>query len=182
MVWIPDDQWLYERTANNAARFTLGTPGHNPLVCMGLNPSTATPNDLDPTVKRVRKLPSLAGYDSFIMLNAYPQRATDPGELHPSADPDLQLENARVIADTIAGRELTVWAAWGGKIELRQYLLPALAHIIGLPELRKCTWKRRGELTEAGHPRHPLCVAYAEPFCAFDAIDYRSRILRGATP
>jgi hypothetical protein len=64
--------WLYERTPDNSARFVLGIDGANPLVCFGLNPSTAEPNNRDPTVTRVHKFARMNGFHGFIMLNGYP--------------------------------------------------------------------------------------------------------------
>lgn len=55
--------------------------GENPLVCFGINPSTAVPNALDPTLKRVRRFAAENGYDSWTMLNVYPQIATNPKTL-----------------------------------------------------------------------------------------------------
>jgi hypothetical protein len=70
---VADDQWIYERSADGSARFVLGTVGVNPLVCFGINPSTAVPNAPDGTVARVSKF----AVDSWTMLNVYPQIATD---------------------------------------------------------------------------------------------------------
>ena len=65
-------EWLYERTVDNSARFILGTVGSNPLICFGINPSTAEPSNLDPTVNYVSRLAVSNNYDSFVMLNVYP--------------------------------------------------------------------------------------------------------------
>lgn len=70
--------WLYERTPDNSSRFVLGIDGANPLVCLGLNPSTAEPGHLDPTVSRVQEAARRNGFDGFIMLNVYPKRDTLP--------------------------------------------------------------------------------------------------------
>ncbi|MFR6424354.1 MAG: DUF1643 domain-containing protein, partial [Oscillospiraceae bacterium] len=48
----------------------------NPLICIGINPSTAQPGDLDNTLKSVERIALGNGYDSFTMFNVYPQRAT----------------------------------------------------------------------------------------------------------
>lgn len=71
-------EWLYEHSHNNRARYVLGTKGDNPLVCFGVNPGTAAPGALDPTLKSVERFANEHGYDSFIMLNLYPQRSTNP--------------------------------------------------------------------------------------------------------
>ena len=72
-----DDQW----------RYTLGTIGKRPLITIGLNPSTATQEKLDNTVTKVEKVAQQCGFDSFIMLNLYPVRATDPQDLPSKPDP-----------------------------------------------------------------------------------------------
>jgi len=87
--------WLYETTSDHSARFVLGTPGENPLICFGINPSIATPHNVDPTVGRVMRVTTLYGFDSFIMMNVYPQRATDPRDLHQHAGQALKDENER---------------------------------------------------------------------------------------
>lgn len=65
---ITETRWLYERTTDNAVRFVLGTIGANPLICFGINPSTAEPGNLDPTVNYVSSIATSNGYDSFVML------------------------------------------------------------------------------------------------------------------
>lgn len=166
-------RWLYERTADNSARFVLGTVGANPLICMGLNPSTAAPDKLDDTVTRVQKVASSNGYDSFIMLNVYPKRDTIPDHLPADFDSTLNAENQRWIALTIAGRPLPIYAAWGGIIAKRPYLAALLRDILDLPELGEAQWLTRGRLTGGEHPRHPLYVAYQDPFQPFDIGAYQ---------
>ena len=72
------DKWLYVPNAYTEYRYILGTRGKNPLICIGINPSTAKPDDLDNTLKSVERTAAFNGYDSFIMFNVYAQRATDP--------------------------------------------------------------------------------------------------------
>ena len=74
-------QWLYSNNANNTCRYVLGTSGSRPLICIGVNPSTAEPDNLDNTLKSVARIASQNGYDSWIMLNLYPQRATNPNDM-----------------------------------------------------------------------------------------------------
>jgi len=164
--------WLYERTPDNSARFVLGIDGTNPLVCFGLNPSTAEPNNLDPTVTRVDKFARMNGFDGFIMLNVYPKRDTLPDNLPDAFDVALKGENERHIAKIFGARPLTVYAAWGGIIAKRRYLQALLRDILLLPEVATAQWMRRGALTDGKHPRHPLYVAHAEPLVPFDANAY----------
>ena len=149
-------KWIYEKNKDNTARYVLGTVGENPLVCFGINPSTAEPNNLDPTVRRVQLIASATGHDSFIMFNIYPQRATDPKNLHLAVDMELVNENETFLSKVVDGRHLKIWAAWGNLIESRSYLPTLKQRIINLPDLRNAEWVKRGPLTSKGHPRHPL--------------------------
>ena len=148
--------WLYEKNENNTVRYVLGTVGKNPLVCFGINPSTAEPGNLDPTVRRVQLISEAEGYDSFIMFNIYPQRATDPKMLHKVADMQIVNENEMFLSKIVDGRKLDIWAAWGNLIESRAYLPTLRERIMNLHALKYCKWLKRGPLTYKGHPRHPL--------------------------
>lgn len=166
-------QWLYEHNEKNTARYILGTVGENPLICFGINPSTAEPNRLDPTVNLVCRMAAAHAYDSFIMLNVYPQRATNPNDLHKNPQAKLEEENLRQIAKLIDGQAYTLWAAWGGLIAKRPYLLPLAQKIIALPQLQNCKWVCRGQNTKGGHPHHPLYVRRDAPFVPFDVSIYQ---------
>lgn len=155
---VTHDQWIYERSADGSARFVLGTVGLKPLVCFGINPSTAAPNALDRTVARVSRFAADNGYDSWTMLNVYPQIATDPKKLDQEYRQELKAENERQIAGVIAGRPLTILAAWGGLISSRPYLSALLGDILRLTSLAGCDWVSLGDPTKDGHPRHPLYV------------------------
>ena len=66
-------RWLYVPNTYGEYRYILGTRGERPLICVGVNPSTAAPGDLDPTLKSVERVALHNGYDSFIMFNVYAQ-------------------------------------------------------------------------------------------------------------
>ena len=42
-----------------------GDPGENPLICIGINPSTAAPGDLDNTLKSVERIAAGTGMTVF---------------------------------------------------------------------------------------------------------------------
>lgn len=49
-------QWLYENSEDNSARFVLGqvfNPTGKTLLCFGINPSTACPENLDNTIRKI---------------------------------------------------------------------------------------------------------------------------------
>ncbi|MDD2636320.1 MAG: DUF1643 domain-containing protein [Bacteroidales bacterium] len=74
--------WLYEHEYENKVRYVLGTKEVNPLICIGINPSTAVPNNLDNTLKSVERHAYSASFDSWLMLNVYPQRDPNPNNMH----------------------------------------------------------------------------------------------------
>ena len=147
--------WIYEHNDNNTARFVLGTVGENPLICFGINPSIAEPDNLDPTLKRVQKYANRNHFDSFIMLNIYPQRATIPNDIHFEIDNDLHKQNIVHITQILEHKHLTLWAAWGGNISTRAYLMQCLADIVEIADKNECHWASTGE-TFYGDPYHPL--------------------------
>lgn len=167
-----ENQWIYERADDGSARFALGTVGQSPLVCFGINPSTAVPNVPDRTVARVSRFASDNGYDSWMMLNVYPQITTDPKGIDRHCDPELKLENERHIAGLIDGRPLTLLAAWGGLITSRPYMPALLLDILKLTSAAGCDWVSLGTPTKGGHPRHPLYVRADAPFVPFGVDRY----------
>jgi hypothetical protein len=166
---------LYENTADDTARFLLGTLGTNPLVCVGVNPSTAIPGKLDRTVARVARYAGLNGYDSWAMLNIYPQRSTDPKGLHDDHLPELKAANERYITEFISSRKLTLLAAWGELITTRSYLRGMLESIVDIAATSSCDWQSIGALTMSDHPRHPSRGAYLD-LQPFDIDAYMRRL------
>jgi len=153
-----DDQW----------RYTLGRTGTNPLLIIGLNPSTATQEKLDPTVTRVEKVAQQCGFDGFVMLNLYPVRATYPKDLTPEVDADAYKRNLEAIEKVVAQYPTpTIWAAWGETIKQRPYLTRARDDLFQRLKKYAPKWRRFGELTVNGHPRHPRSLDYSwtlEPY------------------
>ena len=142
---------------NDKARFILGQSGVNPIICFGINPSTANDKEDDPTILKIRKIASENNCDGWIMLNLYPQRATNPNDMHIKADDDLNKKNYEAIRSVfnIYPNALTL-ASWGNAIEKRKYLKDCLKEILAIAPDRK--WVCRGKLTVKGNPRHQLYV------------------------
>jgi len=77
--------WIYDTNEDNSARFTLGEYEDfisKTLICFGINPSTATPEKLDNTIIKIKLFAKNNNYKNWIALNIYPQRATNPEDLH----------------------------------------------------------------------------------------------------
>lgn len=173
---------LYESVPDESARFVLGTSGSTPLVCIGVNPSTASQQEPDLTVRMVsnlvarRDLGIREPFDSFIMLNLTPERATNPRNLRRrTLDPLLKARNEEVIANHIRGQSIPVYAAWGGLIRVRTYLPRLLASIARMEELENVRWMAR-QVTPKGHPGHPIGTSNKAKFVPFDMPVYLDRL------
>ena len=161
-------RWLYVPDFYTEYRYVLGTKGQNPLICIGVNPSTAQPDHLDNTLKSVERIALGNGYDSFIMFNVYPQRATRPQDMAKERDDRLHRANMEAF-DYILGlsKEPVVWAAWGNIIEMRPYLKDCVLDMIGVGERHGARWVTAGPRSAKGHPHHPLYLkkdSSLEPF------------------
>ena len=63
------EKWIYAPNFYSEYRYILGTRGSRPLICVGINPSTARPDALDNTLKSVQRIALGNGLDSFLMFN-----------------------------------------------------------------------------------------------------------------
>ena len=172
-------KWLYVPNRYSEYRYILGTRGKKPLICVGINPSTAAPDDLDNTLKSVERVAKHNGYDSFIMFNVYAQRATDPDDMEKELNRALHEENMRAFDYALsldADRSPAVWAAWGTIIEKRDYLPDCVRDMIALGEKRGARWFSAGKRSKKGHPHHPLYLRKDSPLEAFDVESYLSAL------
>lgn len=152
----PGGIWYYEPHVYMPYRYVLGRVGCRPLVCIGINPSTAQPGALDPTLKSVERLAAANGFDSWIMFNVYPQRATNPNDMDPAPDRALCEENLRWFRAVLEQTEPTLWAAWGTLIEKRAYLPGLMREMVALARAKGAPWVTIGPRSKKGHPHHPL--------------------------
>ena len=167
------DEWLYAPNFYSEYRYILGTRGRKPLICIGINPSTAQPGDLDNTLKSVQRIAHGNGFDSFIMFNVYAQRATDPDAMEHSCNLQLHKENLEAFRYVLSiGKHPTVWAAWGTIIEKRDYLKDCLKDMIAAGEEYGANWVCAGSVSKKGHPHHPLYLRKDEKIRPFDVVAY----------
>lgn len=168
-------QWLYVPNDYSEYRYILGTRGKKPLICVGVNPSTAAPGDLDNTLKSVQRVALHNGYDSFIMFNVYAQRATRPDDMESECNELLHRENMRAFDYALSldrdGRP-AVWAAWGAVIEKRPYLPGCVRDMVDVGRARGARWFSAGQKTKKGHPHHPLYLPKDSPLEVFDVERY----------
>ncbi len=125
-----------------------------PLVWIMLNPSTATERANDPTIARCEARARAMGFGGLRIVNLFGFRATAPADLRRSPIPIGPDNDSQVLAACDGAG--TIVAGWGvhgvhmGRADAVRLLLRdrGLAiHTLGL--------------TQHGHPRHPLYVAYA---------------------
>lgn len=160
----------YYSGVSKSYRYMLGQAGKNPLIVVGINPSTATPEKLDATVRNVNRIclyqdakTKCARYDSFIMLNIYPQRDKNPDNIHKSEEVFLRNQNIEAFKWVVKKfPKAQICAAWGNSIDKRDYLFRCLKEIVDNVGADK--WVKFKDIinneevdeTKAGHPFHPL--------------------------
>ena len=170
-------KWIYAPNFYSEYRYILGTRGNNPLICIGINPSTAKPDDLDNTLKSVERIALGNGFDSFIMFNVYAQRATNPDTMEKTCNVRLHQENMEAFRYALSiGDAPGVWAAWGTIIEKRSYLPDCLSDMIGIGEEMGAKWYCAGNISRKGHPHHPLYLKKDERLKPFDVVSYLSAL------
>lgn len=166
-------KWLYAPNFYSEYRYILGTRGENPLICIGINPSTARPDDLDNTLKSVERIALGNGFDSFLMFNVYAQRATDPNAMEKVCNTALHRENMEAFRYVLSiSKNPTVWAAWGAIIEKRKYLPECVRDMVKIGREYGATWVCAGAITKKGHPHHPLYLRKDEKIKPFDIESY----------
>lgn len=149
-------EWLYKNDPENSVRYMLGKVGKKTLVCFGINPSTAEPDDLDETLESVQRITQNNGFDSWVMFNVYPKRDTYFDNLHDICNDVAHKENIRIIKEYFDSKtEVIVWVAWGDHIYDRDYLIPCLKEIYSTIKSDKISWVAVG-VNESGSPKHPL--------------------------
>lgn len=170
------EKWLYIPDFYSEYRYILGTSGKKPLITIGINPSTAEPDNLDNTLKSVERIALFNGFDSFIMFNVYAQRATSPDDMEWALNEDLHRENMRAFDYILSLSERpTVWAAWGTIIEKREYLWDCLQDMIAIGQAHGARWVKCGKTSAAGHPHHPLYLRADSPVEDFPVEQYAAR-------
>ncbi len=170
-------KWIYAPNFYSEYRYILGTRGKNPLICIGINPSTAQPDHLDNTLKSVERIALGNGFDSFIMFNVYAQRATNPDTMEKVCNPMLHRENLEAFRYVLSISEHpSVWAAWGAIIEKRKYLPECVRDMVSVGEEYNAQWYCAGAVTKKGHPHHPLYLRKDEKLKSFDVSAYLAHL------
>lgn len=128
--------------------------GDRLIMWIGLNPSTADEQQLDPTLTRIRSFSQREGYDGFVMTNLFGLRTPYPEEMMQDPDPVGAENDSALLA--AAERCEKIVAAWGVS-GVYQARAEAVVKLFAGREL----WCLG--TTQDGHPRHPLYVAAKQP-------------------
>ncbi|WP_372884101.1 DUF1643 domain-containing protein [Shimia sp.] len=120
-----------------------------------LNPSQATEVQNDPTIERCERRARALGFGGFCAVNIFALRETDPQKMRRHKAPEGP-ENDQAIRRACHWADVIIagWGAHGahlGRGAAMREVLRATGrevHCLGL--------------TKAGHPRHPLYIAYAQ--------------------
>lgn len=161
--------WIYDTNEDNSARFTLGEYNKfnsKTLICFGINPSSATPENLDPTLRKVKAISLNHNYTNWVMINVYPQRATNPNDLHLNRNEQLHNDNLCEINKLLTDfSNANILFAYGDLINKRPYLKTCLNDIVNLINSIKFTGQKFCiKRTIKGNPVHPL---YQKTNCTF---------------
>lgn len=156
----PCGTYRYELTRENLPSQFEISDSDRPLVICGLNPSTATAETDDQTIRKEIGFAKLWGCGRLVKVNAYAYRATDPNDMKRARragvdivgpDNERWIRNAVELARTCKGITLV---AWGGHIE--KSWQAELAYIFGDDAMCLGT---NGD----GTPKHPLYLSYETP-------------------
>lgn len=118
------DKYLYNKDfyyyKDENCRYLIGTVGEKPLICIGLNPSSATPSKTDNTFRRLQNIAKFNDFDSIIVFNLYPFLNSETYKKSSIINEQEKI-NFQVISDII--QELSVFMklkflfCWGYNIK-----------------------------------------------------------------
>ena len=171
--------WIYSKNDKNTHRYALGETGERIIACLGINPSTASPEKLDRTMESVKRIANNNGYDGWLMFNVYSQRATKPEDLDQTLNNTYHQENLNQIRNVINEFNIqTLWLAFGDLIEFRSYLINCLYDIYLQLKPLELKYVIVQEPSIKGHPKHPLYKPASSCFNKFDFDQYIHKVIR----
>lgn len=129
--------------------------GGQKVAFVMLNPSTATEVQNDPTVERCERRARALGFGAFRVCNIFAWRDTDPFQMRKAEEP-VGPANDDTIAEACTWGDMVV-CAWGthGVHRARGPAVEKLMRDTGAPLYHL-------GLSKAGHPKHPLYIAYSQ--------------------
>ena len=86
---------------DNNKLFLLGKKGSIEMLAIGLNPSTANEDNLDPTSRNIQAIAQNNGCDGWQLVNLYPKRTSKPSKLPKAVNQVIAKENINFIRELI---------------------------------------------------------------------------------
>jgi len=129
------------------------------ILWIGLNPSTADEEKLDPTLMRIARFSQGEKMDGFWMANLFGLRTPYPKQLMSASDPVGSGNDASLLQ--AASQCEKVVAAWGVN-GVYQDRAEAVVNLLSSFDL----WCLG--TTKDGHPRHPLYVRASQPLVRWE--------------
>ncbi len=128
-----------------------------PCLFIMLNPSTASADIDDPTIRRCTGFAAAWLCTSLTVVNLYGLRATDPKELARHSSP-IGPENEKHLAEQLGLHWNTgvIVAAWGANAAAKHHSLAGALQTIG--QRASCLGRNKD-----GSPKHPLYVKADQP-------------------
>ena len=149
--WSPDAKERKHRFAlGNTSRASVADP---PLIAICMNPSYANHSEADKTVNRLIRASIDNAQPGWVMLNLYPERATDASKLL-DYDAGLSAANCAAIEQVLGQYGVTeVLVAWGGR--KHKTLRSAKTDVLAMFDRLGVKPYTFDGLTTGGDPFHP---------------------------
>lgn len=165
-IFSPCQKYRYLLTRN----FFYPTQTSKRMVVVGLNPSTATADTDDPTIRRCIGFAKRERCDGLSMLNLFAYRSTDPEKLGNVPDPRGP-ENTEYLYKEFSRPNAIIVLAFGS-----HWLAVMLSrNILSQNENSKVQFKCLGT-TMNGWPRHPLYVKADQPLLDWTFPNVESKV------
>ena len=136
-----------------------GTCQDKILAVIGLNPSTATAEEDDPTIRRCVGYAKWWGCSSYLMLNMFAFRATDPAVMKAEDDPvgSMNEHTIRRMIWTLEPQDILL-CAWGKHGTHRQHdrTIMAIIHEVIAEKENSISSPMCLGTNKDGTPKHPL--------------------------
>jgi hypothetical protein len=161
---------LFQANQDNTARYLIGEPGKNNLICIGINPAYETIDKLGPTLTKMKKMALSHKYDGWIAINLYPIRSSHIQDI--SFSNTILEENLEWIRNILYYNG-DIWACWGSGIYINSILGRSLTKVYFT--LKDRDWYRAGPLSKDGHPHHPVRLSNEYTLMPFDIVNYISQ-------
>ena len=138
-----------------------GEPGCELLRWVLCNPSTATEDVLDPTLRKTVKYTKRLGFGGMLIHNIFALRSTDPKALYAHPDP-VGPENDAFLLSPGERVSSMVIAGWGTNGAFTGRGAAVREMLVGAGADLRCLL-----VTKDGHPKHPLYCPDAALFLPY---------------